>query len=180
MLEDTWWSWTHNNFTVNENYGFISNRAQLLNETVKTNIFGNHSGPFWNHNSTKRHNWEVKLQKHLINKPVWLAIFNLDFLMTQGNGWGFGSTLNNWEIVGGVKHTYNERNAGDINFKHDGGKMEITMVVDTDDQMRTIIKYKTFFECMLEVGLVVEVIQETFILVFFYLIIYFAMVATNK
>lgn len=54
------------------------------------------------------------------------------------------------------------------------------MVVDTDDQMRTIIVYKTFFECMLELGIVIEVIQEVFFFVFIYFVIYFAMVATNK
>jgi len=33
----------------------------------------------------------------------------------------------------------------------------LNIVFDTDSQMRTIIKYKTFFTCMLEVGVVVEV-----------------------
>jgi len=36
-------------------------------------------------------------------------------------------------------------------------RMHFNIVFDTDNQMRTIIHYKTFFTCMLEAGLVVEV-----------------------
>jgi hypothetical protein len=37
----------------------------------------------------------------------------------------------------------------------------ISFILDTDNQLRTMIKYKTFFHCMLEIGLAGEVVQET-------------------
>jgi hypothetical protein len=78
-----------------------------------------------------------------------MLIFNLDLFCTPWNGLGFGSTLNNWEMVKETV-TYTEEN-----FKNYESHLKI--IIDTDNQMRTIYTYKTYFECMLETGMVVEV-----------------------
>jgi hypothetical protein len=78
-----------------------------------------------------------------------MLIFNLDYFCTSWYGLGFGSTLNNWEFLKEtVTYTEEAKEKGHSFFR---------IIIDTDNEMRTIIRYKTFFECMLETGVVVEV-----------------------
>ena len=84
----------------------------------------------------------------MIHQRNWLHVFHLGFICTQWNGLGFGTTLSNWEVVK-VEHKL---------IKNDNRPASFNLVIDTENQYRTVIYYKSFFECMLEVGIVAEVI----------------------